>query len=57
MVHLTQSLFQRQYHGKSDILASIYDVWISTCCLEIDCSLLTSDKHFEMIEQIEAIFW
>ena len=31
------------------------DVWIAACCMEIGGTLLTRDKHFENIEQIESI--
>jgi len=31
------------------------DVWIAACCMEIGGTLLTRDRHFEDIEQIESI--
>lgn len=34
---------------------SINDVWIAACCMEIGGTLLTRDKHFEGVEQIESI--
>lgn len=33
----------------------INDVWIAACCLEIDGTLLTRDKHFELLDMIESI--
>jgi len=33
----------------------INDVWIAACCMEIGGVLLTRDKHFELVDQIEAI--
>jgi predicted nucleic acid-binding protein len=33
----------------------INDVWIAACCMEVGGTLLTRDKHFELINQIEAI--
>lgn len=32
----------------------INDVWISACCMEIGGTLLTRDKHFQHVEQIET---
>ena len=32
----------------------INDVWISACCMEIGGTLLTRDKHFQQVEQIET---
>lgn len=34
----------------------INDVWIAACCMEVGGSLITRDKHFESVEQIESIF-
>ena len=31
------------------------DVWIAASCMEIGGTLLTRDKHFEVVEQIETI--
>jgi len=31
------------------------DVWIAASCMEIGGTLLTRDKHFEVVDQIEAI--
>ncbi len=33
----------------------INDVWIAACCMEIGVALLTRDKHFKNVEQIESI--
>ena len=33
----------------------INDVWIAACCMEAGGTLLTRDKHFELLDQIEAI--
>ncbi len=40
---------------KRGIKIPINDVWIAACCMEIGGTLLTRDKHFEMVDQIEAI--
>ena len=34
----------------------INDVWIAACCMEVGATLLTRDKHFEFVDQIESIF-
>ena len=31
------------------------DVWISACCMEVGGTLLTSDKHFKLVDQIESL--
>ena len=33
----------------------INDVWIAACCMEAGGTLLTRDKHFAFIDQIETI--
>jgi predicted nucleic acid-binding protein len=33
----------------------INDVWIAACCMEVGGTLLTRDKHFELLDQIEAM--
>ena len=33
----------------------INDVWIAACCMEIGGTLLTRDKHFEYVDQVESI--
>jgi predicted nucleic acid-binding protein len=34
----------------------INDVWIAACCMEVGGVLLTGDRHFQRVEQIETIF-
>ena len=33
----------------------INDVWIAASCMEIGGTLLTRDRHFEVMEQIETV--
>jgi tRNA(fMet)-specific endonuclease VapC len=33
----------------------INDVWIAACCMEIGGTLLTRDRHFQHVEQIETM--
>lgn len=33
----------------------INDVWIAASCMEVGGTLLTRDKHFEAVEQIESV--
>jgi tRNA(fMet)-specific endonuclease VapC len=33
----------------------INDVWIAACCMEIGGTLLTRDKHFKFVDQIDSI--
>ena len=33
----------------------INDVWIAACCMEVGGTLLTRDKHFKYVGQIETI--
>ena len=40
---------------KKGIKIPINDVWIAACCMEIGGILLTRDKHFELVDQIEAM--
>jgi predicted nucleic acid-binding protein len=40
---------------KKGIKIPINDVWIAACCMEIGGTLLTRDKHFELVDQIEAM--
>ena len=47
MIHL--SLQER------GIKIPINDVWIAACCMEVGGILLTRDKHFELVDQIEAV--
>jgi tRNA(fMet)-specific endonuclease VapC len=40
---------------KKGIKIPINDVWIAACCMEVGGALLTRDKHFELVNQIEAM--
>ncbi len=40
---------------KRGIKIPINDVWIAACCMEVGGTLLTRDKHFEFVDQIEAM--
>ncbi len=31
------------------------DVWISACCMEVGGTLLTRDKQFKLVDQIESL--
>jgi tRNA(fMet)-specific endonuclease VapC len=31
------------------------DVWIAACCMEVGGTLLTRDRHFRYVEQIETM--
>ena len=33
----------------------INDVWIAACCMEAGGTLLTRDKHFDVVDQIETV--
>ena len=33
----------------------INDVWIAACCMEVGGTLLTKDRHFKAVDQIETI--
>jgi tRNA(fMet)-specific endonuclease VapC len=33
----------------------INDVWIAACCMEVGGTLLTHDKHFQFVNQIETV--
>ena len=33
----------------------INDVWIVACCMEVGGTLLTRDKHFKAVEQIDSM--
>lgn len=35
----------------------INDVWIAACCMEVGGTLLTRDRHFDMVEQIETVIF
>jgi predicted nucleic acid-binding protein len=40
---------------RTGIKIPINDVWIAASCMEIGGTLLTRDKHFEFVEQIDAV--
>jgi len=40
---------------KRGIKIPINDVWIAACCMEVGGTLLTRDKHFESVDQIETM--
>jgi predicted nucleic acid-binding protein len=40
---------------KRGIKIPINDVWIAASCMEVGGTLLTRDKHFELVDQIEAM--
>lgn len=33
----------------------INDVWIAACCMAVGGTLLTRDKHFRVVDQIESV--
>ena len=33
----------------------VNDVWIAACCMEVGGTLLTRDKHFTLIDQIDTM--
>jgi tRNA(fMet)-specific endonuclease VapC len=41
--------------AKKGIKIPINDVWIAACCMEIGGTLLTRDKHFKAVEQIDSM--
>ena len=40
---------------KKDNKIPINDVWIAACCMEVGGTLLTRDRHFQNVEQIETV--
>ncbi len=40
---------------KKGLKIPINDVWIASCCMEVGGTLLTRDRHFELVDQLEAI--
>ena len=40
---------------RKGIKVPINDVWIAACCMEVGGTLLTRDKHFKLVDQIEAM--
>jgi tRNA(fMet)-specific endonuclease VapC len=43
------------YLERKGVKIPINDVWIAACCMEIGGTLLTRDKHFTLVEQIDAM--
>jgi len=44
-----------EYLEKKGYQIPINDVWIAACCMANGGTLLTRDKHFDNVEQIEKI--
>ncbi len=42
-------------HPTASTKIPINDVWIAASCMEVGGTLLTRDKHFEVVDQIDAI--
>ena len=40
---------------KKGVKIPINDVWIAACCMEVGGILLTRDKHYEWVDQIETM--
>ena len=40
---------------RKGIKIPINDVWVAACCMEIGGTLLTRDKHFEHVDQIDRM--
>ena len=40
---------------KKGHIIPINDVWIAASCMEIGGTLLTRDKHFDVVDQIESV--
>ena len=40
---------------KRGVRIPLNDVWIAACCMEVGGTLLTRDKHFELVDQIEVM--
>ena len=41
--------------GKKGAKIPINDVWVAACCMEVGGTLLTRDRHFRVVDQIEAM--
>ncbi len=46
-------LIYRSLEKKGDKMP-INDVWIGACCMNVGGTLLTRDKHFTLIDQIDT---
>ena len=42
---------------KKGLKIPINDVWIAASSMEVGGTILTTDKHFQYVEQIETIIW
>jgi tRNA(fMet)-specific endonuclease VapC len=40
---------------KAGTRVPINDVWIAACCMEVGGTLLTRDKHFKFVHQVDSI--
>lgn len=40
---------------KKGLRIPINDVWIASCCMGVGGTLLTRDRHFELIDQLDTI--
>jgi predicted nucleic acid-binding protein len=40
---------------KKGLKIPINDVWIASCCMEVGGTLLTRDRHFDLVDQLETI--
>jgi len=40
---------------KKDNKIPINDVWIAACCMDVGGTLLTRDRHFRHVEQVETM--
>ena len=40
---------------KKGAMIPINDVWIAACCMEVGGTLLTRDRHFRFVDQIETM--
>lgn len=40
---------------KKRLKIPINDVWIASCCMEVGGTLLTRDRHFELVDQLDTI--
>jgi predicted nucleic acid-binding protein len=40
---------------KKGTMIPINDVWIAACCMEVGGSLITRDRHFQHVDQIETM--
>ena len=48
--------YLKQYMRKNRKPVPDNDIWIAASCLAHNCTLLTSDKHFERLPQVRVIW-